>query len=105
MSEINQSALLAEMQKLVSEAQSGLTQVVNPEQDTFVKQLHHAINEVNNQQLRTHELATRFEYGDDSVSLSEVMIALQKSNIALNAMTQVRNKLVSAYQEIMNMPI
>jgi len=35
----------------------------------------------------------------------EVMIALQKANLSFQAMTEVRNRLVSAYQEIMNMPI
>jgi flagellar hook-basal body complex protein FliE len=33
------------------------------------------------------------------------MIAAEKSSVAFEAMTQVRNKLVEAYQEIMNMPV
>ena len=43
--------------------------------------------------------------GDSSVSLSDAMISLQKSSIAFQQTVQVRNKLVSAYQEIMNMGI
>jgi flagellar hook-basal body complex protein FliE len=43
--------------------------------------------------------------GDDSVSLSDVMIAGQKANIAFQATIQVRNKLVSAYQDMMNMQV
>jgi flagellar hook-basal body complex protein FliE len=43
--------------------------------------------------------------GDDSVSLSEVMIAGQKANIALQATIQVRTKLVAAYNDIMNMQV
>ena len=43
--------------------------------------------------------------GDDSVSLSDVMIAGQKANISFQATIQVRNKLVSAYQDIMNMQV
>jgi flagellar hook-basal body complex protein FliE len=33
------------------------------------------------------------------------MVAMQKANVSFQAMTQVRNRLVSAYQDIMNMPI
>jgi flagellar hook-basal body complex protein FliE len=50
-------------------------------------------------------MATRFEMGDPKVDLSQVMISQQKANISFQAVSQVRNKLVSAYQEIMNMPI
>lgn len=107
MTEINQNALLMEMQKLIQEAQAGSAHFAAADADngTFVSQLNDAISKVNYYQENAQNLATRFEYGDDSVSLSEVMMALQKSNISLQAITQVRNKLVNAYQEIMNMPI
>jgi flagellar hook-basal body complex protein FliE len=39
------------------------------------------------------------------VNLPEVMIAWQKASLSFQAMTEVRNRLVNAYQEIMNMPI
>ena len=50
-------------------------------------------------------MAAALERGDKSVALPEVMIALQKASLSFQAMTEVRNRLVSAYQEIMNMPI
>jgi flagellar hook-basal body complex protein FliE len=43
--------------------------------------------------------------GDDSVSLSDTMIAMQKASINFQATIQVRNKLVSSYHEIMNMQV
>lgn len=43
--------------------------------------------------------------GDPNVSISDVMIASQKSSVAFQAATQVRNKLVEAYKDVMNMPI
>lgn len=43
--------------------------------------------------------------GDDSVSLSDVMVASQKAGIQFQATVQVRNKLVSSYHEIMNMQV
>jgi len=39
------------------------------------------------------------------VQMSELMVSLQKSNVSFQAMVEVRNRLVSAYQEIMNMQI
>ena len=50
-------------------------------------------------------LATAFESGDPTVNLSEVMVAIQKASISFQAMTQVRNNLVSAYKEVMNMQV
>jgi flagellar hook-basal body complex protein FliE len=50
-------------------------------------------------------MATRFERGVPGVELSQVMLESQKASVAFRATVEVRNRLVSAYQEIMNMPI
>jgi len=50
-------------------------------------------------------LSQRFALGDDSVNLSDVMISMQKAGISFQSTVQVRNKLVSAYQDIMNMQV
>ena len=71
----------------------------------FSSALKSSLDQVNQVQLQSEQLAQRFEMGDSTVSLSDAMIAMQKSNIALQQTVQVRNKLVSAYQEIMNMGI
>ena len=67
--------------------------------------LNDAIKTVSNLQSESSELATRFDQGDRSVSLSDVMIARNKSSVAFEATVQVRNKLVEAYKELMNMPV
>jgi flagellar hook-basal body complex protein FliE len=64
-----------------------------------------SLDQVNQAQLQSQQLAQRFEMGDSTVSLSDAMISLQKSSIALQQTVQIRNKLVSAYQDIMNMPV
>ena len=46
-----------------------------------------------------------FETGGSTANVAEVMVAMQKASLSFTAMTQVRNRLVEAYQEIMNMPI
>lgn len=71
----------------------------------FAAMLKQSLDAVNDAQQNSNELATRFETGDSQISLEEVMISRQKSTISFQAMMQVRNKLVSAYQEIMAMQI
>ena len=50
-------------------------------------------------------MAQAFEMGAEGVDLADVMVSLQKADISFRALTEVRNNLVSAYQEIMNMPV
>ncbi len=50
-------------------------------------------------------LAKAYEQGDPGVALSQVMVASQKAGVSFQALTQVRNKLVEAYQDVMKMPI
>ncbi len=71
----------------------------------FAAALKSSLDQVNQAQLQSRQLAQRFEMGDTTVSLSDAMISLQKSSIAFQQTIQVRNKLVSAYQEIMNMGV
>jgi flagellar hook-basal body complex protein FliE len=71
----------------------------------FQSALKSSLDQVNQVQLQSQQLAERFAIGDSTVSLSDAMISMQKSNIALQQTVQVRNKLVAAYQEIMNMGV
>jgi flagellar hook-basal body complex protein FliE len=72
---------------------------------SFSDALKNSLEQVSNSQKNAEDLGNRFAMGDDSVSLSDTMIAMQKSTIAFQATVQVRNKLVSAYHEIMNMQV
>lgn len=72
---------------------------------SFSDALKNSLQQVSNSQKHAEELGQKFAMGDDSVSLSDTMIAMQKSSIAFQATVQVRNKLVSAYHEIMNMQV
>ena len=71
----------------------------------FQSALKSSLDQVNHMQQTAQLTAQRFEMGDPSVSLSDAMLSLQKSSIALQQTVQVRNKLVSAYQEIMSMGV
>jgi flagellar hook-basal body complex protein FliE len=71
----------------------------------FADALKASLDSVSDAQAKSSELGKRFTMGDDSVSLSDVMVNMQKASIGFQATVQVRNKLVSAYHEIMNMQV
>jgi len=71
----------------------------------FSDALKASLQSVSNSQNAADDMGKKFAMGDDSVSLSDTMIAMQKSNIGFQATVQVRNKLVAAYHEIMNMQV
>lgn len=109
MNSIDVSSLLAEMRALAAQAQSlddsaGVAADAVPK-TRFADLLGESVNAVHEAQTEAKQLASAFEAGDENVDLAQVMISLQKASLSFNAMTEVRNKLVSAYQEIMNMPV
>jgi flagellar hook-basal body complex protein FliE len=71
----------------------------------FASVLKSTLDGVSTLQGQASQLSKAYTLGDNSVSLSDAMIAGQKANIALQTTIQVRNKLVTAYTEIMNMQV
>ncbi|TQV65378.1 MAG: flagellar hook-basal body complex protein FliE [Halothiobacillaceae bacterium] len=110
MSDMNINAVLNQMRAVRSQAAENLrVQAQEAQQpgggDDFATLMRRAIDGVSSVQRESRDLATRFETGDRDVDLTQVMIADQKASLAFTAVTQVRNKLVTAYQDIMNMPV
>jgi len=104
MSNVEINKVLAQMRTLASglEQNQGPAETGKPDFSTVMKQ---AIEKVNEQQSTTESLVGAFEAGSSDASLSEVMIAMQKASVSFQAMTEVRNRLIDAYHEVMNMPI
>ncbi|MGF1726718.1 flagellar hook-basal body complex protein FliE [Photobacterium nomapromontoriensis] len=103
---MNVNGLQAELQAMKLEASSASRPATGQQVSAdFGALLGDAIKSVNGLQSQSGELATRFDQGDRSVSLSDVMIARNKSSVAFEATVQVRNKMVEAYKELMNMPV
>ena len=94
-----------QQQMQAAEQPTQLDKVSNKDDPSFGQMFKSAIDTVNDSQKYSKDLSTRYEQGDQSVDLPEVMIALQKSSVSFQAMTQVRNKMLEAYKEIMNMPL
>lgn len=108
MSDININQVLQQMRSMAAMAENRMPPLEAPGDAArldFASLMKDSINAVNNTQKAAANLSTRFEAGDSSVNLSEVMVALQKANVSFQAMTQVRNNLVSAYKDIMNMQV
>ncbi|VVO04713.1 Flagellar hook-basal body complex protein FliE [Pseudomonas fluorescens] len=72
---------------------------------SFSEMLGQAVNKVSDTQQASSQLASAFEIGKSGVDLTDVMISSQKASVSFQALTQVRNKLVQAYQDIMQMPV
>lgn len=103
---INPDTLLMQMRAMAAQAQSKPTETGKIEgQADFQSLLKQSIDSVNEAKMESSRLADAFQSGDPNVQVSEVMVAMQKSSVSFQAMLQVRNKLVSAYQDIMNMQV
>ena len=104
--DVQASSLFQEFEALRFEARSSRPEPMNGAvQQDFGQVLKGALKNVNSLQADANDLRTRFDMGDRSINLSDVMIAGQKSSIAFEATVQVRNKVVEAYKTIMNMPV
>jgi len=105
MSVNNIEQVLSQMRTMAAQA-SGNPEAVQPAADVeFSDLLKQSIDGVNQTQLHASEMKQAFELGTQDVNLAEVMVAVQKSSLSFQSMLQVRNKLVDAYKEVMNMPI
>lgn len=71
----------------------------------FPDLLRASLDRVDAAQRAAADLGRAYELGDPAVSVTDLTIAMQKSSLAFQAATQVRNKLVAAYQEIMGMAL
>jgi len=103
---INPDTLLMQMRAMAAQAQSKPTETGNIDaQSDFQSLLKQSIDSVNDAQMESKKLAEAFQSGDPNVQVSELIVAMQKSSVSFQAMLQVRNKLVSAYQDVMNMQV
>lgn len=110
MSQIDINNVLAQIRSISAQAKIGgnpaATAAASQTGATqFANLLRQGIDSVNQSQQSATALATDFERGAPGVELPQVMIEMQKASVSFRALTEVRNRLVSAYQEIMNMPI
>lgn len=109
MNEISSASLLAKIRELNAQLDGAPAAPAAAPGEAgrveFSSLLSKSINAVNDAQQTAGAQAAAYEAGDPNVDLTQVMISLQKASLSFQAMTEVRNKLVNAYQEVMNMPV
>lgn len=107
--DIKAQALYQEMQSMAMQSKLNISEQTslapNSSSEKFADLLGNALDKVNGMQLESKNMQVAFEMGDKNLSLADVMVAKEKSGIAFEATLQVRNKVLEAYKQIMNMPV
>ena len=98
--------VLAEMRSLQARVSGvGESQPVAAQPSDFAALLKNSVDHIATMQNQATALADAYEAGDKSVDLTKVMLEVQKAGLAFRAMTEVRNKLLDAYSQVMNMSV
>lgn len=91
-------------QTKIGTAQPAQTQQVNGPSE-FASILRQGLSSVSQTEQRANQLTEAFERGTPGVELPQVMLEVSKASVSLRAVSEVRNRLISAYQDIMNMQL
>ncbi len=108
MTTIDSSRLLLQLRAMAAQAGADAPEVTatpGAAPADFGQALRQSLQRVNEMQSSASSLAVAFEQGQPGVDLTRVMLETQKASLAFRATSEVRNRLVNAYQEVMNMPI
>ena len=106
MSQMEIDRVLAQIRSLSTQTRPAAAQPSAAEgsgESQFATLLKQGIDQVNQSQQRATELADAFARGTPGVELPQVMVQMEKASVSFRALTEVRNRLISAYQDIMNM--
>jgi flagellar hook-basal body complex protein FliE len=71
---------------------------------SFGDLVRQTVNKVNENQMHAAKIASSYERGE-GVPLTDVVLSMQKSSLSFEATLQVRNKVLKAYEDILNMPV
>ncbi|MDP9014369.1 MAG: flagellar hook-basal body complex protein FliE [Pseudomonadota bacterium] len=108
MSTIQIQQVLSEMRALQARASGGIAPNISmpaAQPSDFANLMKNSIDQVASMQNQATALANAYEAGDKDVDITKVMLEVQKAGLAFHAMTEVRNKLVDAYTQVMNMSV
>jgi flagellar hook-basal body complex protein FliE len=110
MSDASINAILSQIRSLQGQLQTSRPAPVETPapaaaEGGFGNTLKRAVGQVNEEQNQSAALAKAFELGDPNVDLVRVMLASQQASVSFRATVEVRNRLVQAYQDVMNMPL
>lgn len=109
MSDVAINQVLAQMRSLAARASAtgdaeSSAGVSAPGED-FSSLMRQSLDEVNQAMQESRAMVDAYEAGSSEVSLTELMVSAQRASLEFQALTQVRNKLLDAYQEVMRMQV
>ena len=105
MSSMQIQQVLAQMRALQARAEGVAPAAAEAGPTDFASLMKNGVDQVAGMQNQASALAQAYESGDKSVDITKVMLEMQKASLAFRAMTEVRNKLVDAYTQVMNMSV
>jgi len=114
MSNIEIQSVLSQIRSLRSQspaladqpaAAQSISTVGRAPETSFAEAAKDVLDSVNATQQTANDLKTRFQMGDPQADLARVMLASGRAQVSFTALTEVRNRMVNAYQDVMNMPI
>jgi flagellar hook-basal body complex protein FliE len=106
----NIASMLQTLRSHQAQASGGMMDIADigsagsTQKTSFGSSIKSAIDQVNDLQSKSRALSEAYERGDN-VPLTDVVLGMQKSSIAFEATLQVRNKVLKAYEDILNMPV
>ena len=103
--EIN--AVLEQMRAMRAQAGQDIAPPQTPVEGqlNFSTALNESLQSVSETQAASQDMSLRYVSGDESVNLADTMVAMQKASLSFESVVQVRNKVLSAYQEVMSMSV
>jgi flagellar hook-basal body complex protein FliE len=107
MSSMQIQQVLTEMRALQARA-SGVSNEIAPSgapPSDFADLMKNSVDHIASMQNQATAMSAAYEAGDKSVDLTKVMLEVQKASLAFHAMTEVRNKLLDAYTQVMGMSV
>lgn len=96
--------ILERNQALARAGASGGSPVTEAKPTSFAATMEDALKSVNQGQIEANKLSEAYERGE-TIDIAKVMMARQQASVGFEATLQVRNKLLSAYKDIMSMPV
>lgn len=103
------SETLAKIRSIASQTKAfspeAVTQAPKTQFNQVLSVAKDAVLDVSQAQNQAEVMKSAYLTGDPNVSMSQVMMSTMKSKVAFEGLLVVRNKLLDAYKEIMNMPV
>ncbi|MGQ0697957.1 MAG: flagellar hook-basal body complex protein FliE [Panacagrimonas sp.] len=109
MSEIDVTRVLSQIRALQAQTSAPARSTTGPASAEaakgFGRVMEAALDKVSLSQSKAGELQNKFQLGDANTDLASVMLASSRAQVEFKGLVEVRNRMVRAYQDIMNIPL